>query len=204
MHFLILRLPFLSSFIAVGDESTRCLEELVARQRKTKSNRGAPRRGGVGFFSSRYSQHSHRPSPSVLPRRGSAPPAIPVQLRAQLRQLFSQGPIRLSELESSFIHCFGHPLRVTNYGFYSIIEMLAAAADFITVKPGRMGSVLSLKEPSTGMPVFKPRPARTGLIKAGSPTPFSSVPMSTKAKPATNHAGGVVIVSRFKLVHCAG
>lgn len=40
---------------------------------------------------------------------------------------------------------FGKPLNITQYGFYSISEMLAAATDFIIMQQSRTGSQLLLK-----------------------------------------------------------
>lgn len=124
---------------AVADDATRGIVELVAKQRSAK--KAPAQRGGVGFFSPRYQHHN----PMVLPRRGYAPPALPAQLRAQLHQLLSHGAVGLSELETAFARRFGFPLRVNNYGFYSIAEMLAAAADLVAVTQSRMGSQLSLR-----------------------------------------------------------
>uniref|UniRef100_A0A665TMC5 Tudor domain-containing protein 5 n=1 Tax=Echeneis naucrates TaxID=173247 RepID=A0A665TMC5_ECHNA len=146
-------------FKAVSNESTRSIEELVAKQRSPKADKRF-KRDGVRYFSPRY----YHPSPSVvLPRRGCAPPALTAQLRTQLRLLLSKGPLKLSELQTSFQRCFGHPLRVHNYGFYSAIEMLEAAADMIYVHQGRLGSVLVLRD---HLPFQSPGLSRkTGPIK---------------------------------------
>lgn len=40
---------------------------------------------------------------------------------------------------------FGKPLQITQYGFYSISEMLVAATDIIVMKQSRTGSQLMLR-----------------------------------------------------------
>ncbi|KAK3533470.1 hypothetical protein QTP70_023467, partial [Hemibagrus guttatus] len=125
---------------AIGDETTKGMEELVSKQRNNK-HKPKLKSGGTGFFSSR-SHHQHS---FIFARRGNAPPALPAQLRSQLRQLLAHGPIGLSDLERCYAVHFGRPLYVMNYGFYSIAELLAAASDMITVKQTRMGSQLILK-----------------------------------------------------------
>lgn len=125
--------------LAIGNETTKGIEELVYKQRNHKPK---SKSGGTRLFSSRSIIPHHS---LVLPRRGHAPSNLPAQLRSQLRQLLSHGPIGLSELERCFALRFGKPLRVMHYGFYSIVEMLAAASDMITVRQTRMGSQLILK-----------------------------------------------------------
>ncbi|XP_077463012.1 tudor domain-containing protein 5 isoform X2 [Stigmatopora argus] len=118
---------------AVGHESTRHIEKLVSKQRTSVAG------------NRRKFRNSHQ-SKVVPPRRGAAPLAIPPQFRAQLRLLLSQGPLRLSELETSFRQRFGSMLLVHDLGFHSIGEMLEAATDLVTIQQGRYGSILTLRE----------------------------------------------------------
>ncbi|KAJ8277499.1 hypothetical protein GJAV_G00075840 [Gymnothorax javanicus] len=130
------------SLKVVGDETTKRIEELVARQRNPKSKTTAKKPVLASHFPCNFQN-----IPLQLPRRGHAPPALPAQLRSQLRQLLSQGPVILSELEPCFARLYGRPLQVMHYGFYSIAEMLAAASDLVEIQQSRAGSVLTLKTP---------------------------------------------------------
>ncbi|XP_054876280.1 tudor domain-containing protein 5 isoform X2 [Poeciliopsis prolifica] len=157
---------------AVSDENTQNIEQLVAKQRISKSEKTKK------FSSPRYCP---RPPFSPLPRRGRPPPALPANLRAQLRILLSQGPLRLSELEDCYLRFYGFPLRIHNYGFYSTREMLEVAKDLIGIQQGRLGSVLYLRTEAENYkrsqnvmrPLMIPRPpvrpfstpSRTGPIK---------------------------------------
>ncbi|KAL4634841.1 tudor domain-containing protein 5 isoform X1 [Arapaima gigas] len=151
-------------FKAIGDETTKSIEELVSRQRSSK-NKAHVRKAGVGSGRPRNVQKN----PAKLPFRGHAPPTLPAQLRSQLQQLLSQGPVLLSELESCFARCFGWPLSVTHYGFYSIAEMLATVSDIVTIKQSRMGSMIGLHSN-----VVPPKPTQT--------------PLPSKQKPAASAA----------------
>uniref|UniRef100_A0A4W4GGE3 Tudor domain-containing protein 5 n=1 Tax=Electrophorus electricus TaxID=8005 RepID=A0A4W4GGE3_ELEEL len=153
---------------AIGDETTKGIEELVSKQRDRKS-RSSARKGASP------SGYPSRQRPLALPRCGPAPPAIPAQLRSQLKRLLLHGPVGLSELEARYTACFGRPLQVTHYGFYSIAEMLAAASDLIAVRQSRTGSQLILKvavrhrpTPATMPPTWPARisefPANSGVL----------------------------------------
>ncbi|KAF6734454.1 Tudor domain-containing protein 5 [Oryzias melastigma] len=171
-------------FTAVCDESTREIADLVAKQRLTKSYKKIKNPGYQFSLSSSY-----KATPQAPPRRGRAPPALPAQLRAQLRILLSQGPVRLSDLQSCYCRCFGHPLNIHNYGFYSTGEMLEAVADLVCIQQSRFGSVLVLTEHLRHSQNWKPSgkpstgPKTSGLsptIKAFSRVPDSQVIVPTK------------------------
>ncbi|XP_046714414.1 tudor domain-containing protein 5 isoform X2 [Silurus meridionalis] len=130
---------------AIGNETTKGIEDLISKQ-KTCKPKHKFKSGGSGLLPS---PSLHHQGSFVLPRRAHAPPALSAQLRSQLRQLLIHGPIGLSQLERCYSIRFGRPLCVAHYGFYSIAEMLAAASDMITVKQTRMGSQLILKTEHT-------------------------------------------------------
>ncbi|XP_059922830.1 tudor domain-containing protein 5 isoform X2 [Gadus macrocephalus] len=157
---------------AVSDESTEGINQLVSKQRLTKPKN---KRGYLMSFPMRYPRPM---APIILPRWGRAPPALPAQLRSQLRQLISQGPLRLSELERRFQQCFGHPLRYTDYGFYSLGDMLARVPD-LCILYTRMGSVVSFKQPEQPGPQSRPQSPKTESVKPEairpSPCLFSSL-----------------------------
>ncbi|XP_061636491.1 tudor domain-containing protein 5-like isoform X3 [Phyllopteryx taeniolatus] len=167
-----------STFLkAVSHESTRNIEELVAKQRKSNIDK---KRKNWQFSSYR---NCHQSIPLVLPRRGDAPLALPPQLRAQLRILLSVGPMRLSELGASFLRCFGRTLRVHDFGFYSIGEMLEAAEDLVHIQQGMFGSILTLREQ------MLPRPFNTQQnIGAPKTTTKARVPTPTKSPDTTGRS----------------
>uniref|UniRef100_A0A3B4ZJS9 Tudor domain-containing protein 5 n=1 Tax=Stegastes partitus TaxID=144197 RepID=A0A3B4ZJS9_9TELE len=165
---------------AVSGESTRNIEELVAKQRVSRADKKVKK-----FNFNQFSSHA---CPAVVvPRRGSAPPSLPYQLRTQLRLLLSKGPLRVSDLEAFFLRCFGLPLRAHNYGFYSIGEMLEAAADMIVIQQSRLGSVVTLREHMIPRPLLGPASSsrRTGPINPGSPR---KIEVETSTKPRDSYS----------------
>ncbi|XP_027882495.1 tudor domain-containing protein 5 [Xiphophorus couchianus] len=185
---------------AVSDESTQNIEFLVANQRMSKSEK-------IKKFSS--PRYCPRPSFSSLPRRGRPPLALPANLRAQLRILLSQGPLRLSELEACYLRFYGFPLRIHNYGFYSTREMLEAAKDMIRIQQGRLGSVLYLKTEAENYewsqnvmrPFMIPRPpvrpfstpSRTGPIKPPSVSSHRPICNNSDIKDPTTTKSPVLV-----------
>ncbi|MBN3307301.1 TDRD5 protein, partial [Amia calva] len=139
---------------AIADESTRGIEELVARQKTSKTQ-----------FPTKKKYHPVVRAPLLLPRRGQPPPSLPAALRSELRQLLASGPLLVSELESRFAKRFGRPLQVTHYGFNSIAEMLRASADIVAVEQSRAGSLLTLKSSEA--------PTRAGLQAPQNPVTIS-------------------------------
>ncbi|XP_073699730.1 tudor domain-containing protein 5-like [Garra rufa] len=160
---------------AVADESTRGIQELVSKQRNSKT-KASLRRGTPRNFHIPYPRNQ----PVILPRRGQTKPTLPAQLRSQLKQLLSHGPVRLSELEARYVAQFGKPLNIMQYGFYSISEMLAAAADFIIMQQSRTGSQLLLR--NAVMPQNQIRHLMTSFSKP------LTIPLVAKQKPVSPKA----------------
>lgn len=150
-HFSICSLVAMKCFCcsAVADETTKGIQELVAKQR-THKGKPPPRRPSFGSFGNR---HYLQGNPLIMPRRVTGPPPLPAYLQSQLRQLLSQGPLKLSELEQHYALRFGRRLQPECYGYYSLTELLGASADLIAIQQSRSGSLLKLKTTIT-----QPRP----------------------------------------------
>ncbi|XP_051549316.1 tudor domain-containing protein 5-like [Myxocyprinus asiaticus] len=155
---------------AIGDESTKGIEELVSKQRDPKPKPYEGKRK-PGNFQVHYAPHQ----PVILPRRGQVKPTLPAQLRSQLKQLLSHGPVRLSELEPRYIAQFGKPFQIMQHGFYSISEMLAAATDFIVMQQSHTGSQLLLRSP------VSPQDQKYNLMS--NPSKQLASPFVAKEKP---------------------
>ncbi|CAM4591370.1 unnamed protein product [Lepidochelys olivacea] len=117
----------------IADEATRGMASLVARQRTSSKVRNVMRR--TNAFS--------RPS---LPRKGRTPPILPAMVKSELKDLLSLSPVLLSDFDKAFARRFGRTFQYMRYGFFSMIEVLSAASDFIAVEQTRAGSLLTLKK----------------------------------------------------------
>ncbi|XP_051924553.1 tudor domain-containing protein 5-like [Hippocampus zosterae] len=114
---------------AVSDKSTVHIEQLVANQRR-------PKKKSTGDF------HQYQPAP-ILPRRTFF---LSLEtFRAQLQILLCQGPLKLCDLNSCYVRCFGHKLIPNNFGFNTLREMLEAVADLIFIQPTNMGFIVTLR-----------------------------------------------------------
>ncbi|KAG2463734.1 TDRD5 protein, partial [Polypterus senegalus] len=120
----------------VGNDFTRGIEDLVAKQRPPTRKTGRNNRGCK----------MHNSTLPRLHRRAKVTPALPAPLRSKLKQLLSSSPVLLSQLEDAFRSRFGHPLQVSHYGFYSIMEILQKMSDIVVVEQTRAGSLLCLKK----------------------------------------------------------
>ncbi|XP_066548186.1 tudor domain-containing protein 5 [Amia ocellicauda] len=157
---------------AIADESTRGIEELVARQKTSKTQ-----------FPAKKKYHPVVRAPLLLPRRGQPPPSLPAALRSELRQLLASGPLLVSELESRFAKRFGRPLQVTHYGFNSIAEMLRASADIVAVEQSRAGSLLTLKSSEAPTRAGLQAPQNPVPVKIGTNRVTQNIPQSVCVSP---------------------
>ncbi|NWW44983.1 TDRD5 protein, partial [Pedionomus torquatus] len=122
---------------AIADETTKDIAKLVARQkRSTKAQSSAP--GNADAASSSK-------NPKNFPWRGRAP-VLPAKVKAELQDLLSSSPLLLLDFEKAFSKRFGRAFQYTQYGFFSIFEVLKSVSDIIVVEQTRAGSLLSLKK----------------------------------------------------------
>ncbi|KAJ8395489.1 hypothetical protein AAFF_G00032230 [Aldrovandia affinis] len=168
----------------VGDKTTRGMEELVSRQRNSRPKAGVRR--------TLFGNPFVTPSRASSSRAEAPPPPLPAQLRSQLRQLLSQGPVALSELEPCFAKRFGRPLQVTHYGFYSIAEMLAAASDLVVAKQSRSGCHRSRRPALTKLHWTQDKRTRSPTVMGtGLNVPQDSSPSRTLGR-GVQHNGAVL------------
>uniref|UniRef100_A0A8C3KBS3 Tudor domain-containing protein 5 n=1 Tax=Calidris pygmaea TaxID=425635 RepID=A0A8C3KBS3_9CHAR len=122
---------------AIADETTKAIAKLVARQKRSaRARRSAPGKADVA---------SPSKNSQSFPQRGRAP-VLPATVKAELQDLLSSSPLLLLDFDKAFFRRFGRAFRYTQYGFFSMCEVLRSVSDIIVVEQTRAGSLLSLKK----------------------------------------------------------
>ncbi|XP_061201595.1 tudor domain-containing protein 5 [Neopsephotus bourkii] len=122
---------------AIADETTKAIAKLVARQR-----RSAKERKSAALRADAISSHKN---PQSLPRRGKAP-ILPATVKAELQDLLSSSPLLLLDFHNAFFRRFGRVFEYTQYGFFSMFEVLKSVSDIIVVEQTKAGSLLTLEK----------------------------------------------------------
>ncbi|NWQ93588.1 TDRD5 protein, partial [Burhinus bistriatus] len=122
---------------AIADETTRAIAKLVARQKRSARAR---RRAAVKTDAASLSKN-----PQSCPWRGRAP-VLPATVKAELQDLLSSSPLLLLDFDKAFFRRFGRAFQYTQYGFFSMFEVLRSVSDIIVVEQTRAGSLLTLKK----------------------------------------------------------
>lgn len=123
--------------VAIADETTKAVAKLVARQRRSaRARKRAAAKAGAASSSK---------NPQSSPRRDRAP-ILPATVKAELQDLLSSSPLLLLDFDKAFFRRFGRAFQYTQYGFFSIFEVLRSVSDIIAVEQTRAGSLLTLKK----------------------------------------------------------
>ncbi|XP_059759816.1 tudor domain-containing protein 5 isoform X5 [Balaenoptera ricei] len=169
---------------AIPDESTKGIASLVAKQRGNHKVRNSVRRGRASVCSGPSSQRQ-------VPYRGRVPPILPAVVKSELKDLLALSPVLLSDFENAFAKRFGRSFQYVQYGFFSMFEVLNAAADVISVEQTRAGSLLRLKkslseEKQRGWPAGKIFTQPFRRKQQGSYPTVSPVAMARFSQPTSN------------------
>ncbi|NXW29835.1 TDRD5 protein, partial [Phaetusa simplex] len=121
---------------AIADETTKAIAKLVARQRSARARRSAAVKAGAASPSENLQS---------FPQRGRAP-VLPATVKAELQDLLSSSPLMLLDFDKAFFRRFGRAFQYTQYGFFSMLEVLRSVSDIIVVEQTRAGSLLTLKK----------------------------------------------------------
>ncbi|NXY74479.1 TDRD5 protein, partial [Glareola pratincola] len=121
---------------AIADETTKAIAKLVARQRSAKARKSAAVKAGAA---------SPSKNPWSFPQRDRAP-VLPATVKAELQDLLSSSPLMLLDFDKAFFRRFGRAFQYTQYGFFSMLEVLRSVSDIIVVEQTRAGSLLTLKK----------------------------------------------------------
>ncbi|XP_057391821.1 tudor domain-containing protein 5 isoform X2 [Balaenoptera acutorostrata] len=169
---------------AIPDESTKGIASLVAKQRGNHKVRNSVQRGRASVCSGPSSQRQ-------VPYRGRVPPILPAVVKSELKDLLALSPVLLSDFENAFAKRFGRSFQYVQYGFFSMFEVLNAAADVISVEQTRAGSLLRLKkslseEKQRGWPAGKIFTQPFRRKQQGSYPTVSPVAMARFSQPTSN------------------
>ncbi|NXS69744.1 TDRD5 protein, partial [Pandion haliaetus] len=122
---------------AIADETTKAVAKLVAKQRRSvRARKRAAAKAGAA---------SPSKDPQGSPQRGRAP-ILPATVKAELQDLLSSSPLLLLDFDKAFFRRFGRAFQYTQYGFFSMFEVLRSMSDTIAVEQTRAGSLLILKK----------------------------------------------------------
>ncbi|NWI24723.1 TDRD5 protein, partial [Sula dactylatra] len=122
---------------AIADETTKAIAKLVARQ---KGSGGARKSAAAKADAASSSKNPHS-----FPWRGKAP-VLPATVKAELQDLLSSSPLLLLDFDKAFFRRFGRAFQYTQYGFFSMFEVLRSVSDIIVVEQTKAGSLLTLKK----------------------------------------------------------
>ncbi|NXV70707.1 TDRD5 protein, partial [Atlantisia rogersi] len=125
---------------AIPDETTKGIAKLVARQRSAKANKSAAAKAKANVASSSRKPQCFRQRVRV--------PVLPASVKAELQDLLSSSPVLLSDFDTAFFKRFGRMFQYTQYGFFSMLEVVRSVSDIIEVVHTREGSLLTLKNPT--------------------------------------------------------
>ncbi|NXE22114.1 TDRD5 protein, partial [Ardeotis kori] len=120
---------------AIADETTKDLAKLVARQRSVRTRKSAAAKPDAVSLSKKSQS---------FPWRGRAP-VLPATVKAELQDLLSSSPLLLLDFDKAFFRRFGRVFQYTQYGFFSMFEVLRSVSDIIAVEQTKAGSLLVLK-----------------------------------------------------------
>ncbi|NWH26260.1 TDRD5 protein, partial [Grus americana] len=123
----------------IADETTKAIAKLVARQRRN----GRARKSAAAKANANAGSSSK--NPQSFPQRVRAP-VLPATVKAELQDLLSSSPLRLLDFDKAFFRRFGRAFQYTQYGFFSMFEVLRSVSDIIVVEQTREGSLLTLKK----------------------------------------------------------
>ncbi|XP_072916553.1 tudor domain-containing protein 5 isoform X1 [Hemitrygon akajei] len=129
----------------VSNEATKGIEELVTKAKvsnKTKTN-------------FRIIRPKHELKQYFLPRRYNTTPVLPALVKCELRELVASFPqgVLLSDFDRFFLKKYGKPFQYTQYGFFSLHEVLKTISEDVKVKQTRQGSLLLLRDKNKGSPL---------------------------------------------------